>query len=130
MRDTETARLLLCAALRDLRALENMLDTDAFPAEIFGFHAQQTVEKTLKAWLVQLEKEVPRTHNIRHLLLLLEEAGLDLDSTFWDFIELTAFAVQFRYEAYEELEDPFHRPELLDRLRQLTATVEKILATG
>lgn len=49
MPDTEAARLILAVAHRDLQALTNMLDAEAFPAEIFGFHAQQAVEKTLKA---------------------------------------------------------------------------------
>jgi predicted nucleic acid-binding protein len=65
MPDTEGARLIISAARRDLQALENMLDSHSFPSEIFGFHAQQAVEKALKAWLVLLDQECPRTHNIR-----------------------------------------------------------------
>ena len=51
MPDIETAKALLSAADRDLRALCNMTDADRFPLEVFGFHAQQVVEKSLKAWL-------------------------------------------------------------------------------
>ncbi len=51
MRDIETARIVLAAAERDLRALGHMGDTTAFSVEVFGFHAQQAVEKSLKAWL-------------------------------------------------------------------------------
>jgi HEPN domain-containing protein len=51
MSDINTAKLILSAARRDMQALENMFDAKAFPSEIFGFHAQQAVEKALKAWL-------------------------------------------------------------------------------
>lgn len=51
MRNLEAAKVLLEAALRDLRALYGMLDRDTFADEIFGFHVQQTAEKALKAWL-------------------------------------------------------------------------------
>jgi HEPN domain-containing protein len=46
-----TARMLRLAR-RDLRAVQGMLDNrEMFPDEIFGFHAQQAVEKAAKAWL-------------------------------------------------------------------------------
>jgi HEPN domain-containing protein len=38
-------------ATKDLRALQGMLDNKTFADEVFGFHAQQIVEKSLKAWL-------------------------------------------------------------------------------
>ena len=36
------------AARKDLAALSAMHDRDSFPAEIFGFHAQQAPEKALE----------------------------------------------------------------------------------
>ncbi len=44
----ELAHVLLTAAKSDLKALEHMLDTAAFDDRIFGFHAQQAVEKALE----------------------------------------------------------------------------------
>lgn len=126
MPDTKVARLILSAARRDLQALNNMLDDQAFPAEIFGFHAQQTVEKALKAWLALLDQEPPRTHNIRQLVVFLENAGVN-EGYLWDFIELTAFAVQFRYEAYEDLNETLNRPDLLKKVSQLCDQVERLL---
>jgi HEPN domain-containing protein len=49
MSDLDHARLMLNMAGKDLKALQNMLDMNAFANEIFGFHAQQAVEKALKA---------------------------------------------------------------------------------
>jgi hypothetical protein len=43
--DIEHARALLEMAKRDHRALSRMLDPQDFAEEIFGFHAQQVVEK-------------------------------------------------------------------------------------
>ena len=36
---------------KDLAALRGMLDSTLFADEIFVFHAQQAVEKSLKAWI-------------------------------------------------------------------------------
>lgn len=56
--------LLLTMARKDLKALSGMTDADIFAEEIFGFHAQQAIEKALKAWLTWLDVEYPRTHMI------------------------------------------------------------------
>ena len=42
---SDEARQLLAAANKDLRALQGMIDASIFADEIFGFHAQQAVEK-------------------------------------------------------------------------------------
>ena len=42
---------MLAAAKSDLKAVEHMSDPDGFDDRIFGFNAQQAVEKALKAWL-------------------------------------------------------------------------------
>ena len=129
MPDTEAARMLVSAARRDLQALENMLDAQAFPGEIFGFHAQQAAEKTLKAWLILLDQEYPLKHNIRQLVLLLEKAGINIEPL-WKFVELNAFAVQFRYEAYEDLDETLNRPELLGDIRELVSKVQHLLQSS
>ena len=45
MPDIESARGYLAAAGRDAQALAHMHDENAFSLEIFGFHAQQAIEK-------------------------------------------------------------------------------------
>ena len=49
MSDRDQAIDLLRVAERDLRALRSMLDTQAFADQVFGFLAQQALEKSLKA---------------------------------------------------------------------------------
>jgi HEPN domain-containing protein len=118
--------MFLTAAQRDLQALGNMLDAQTFPLEIFGFHAQQTVEKCLKSRLCLAGREIPRTHNIRHLIVLLEEAGIVADDL-WDLVSLTAFAVQFRYEPFDSLEDDLDRAALFARIHGLVARCASLL---
>lgn len=125
MPDHETTRRMLAAAGRDVQALGNMLSSAHFPDEIFGLIAQQAVEKSLKAWLAYRDQEVSRTHNLRLLLVLLLQAG-EAVSREWDFINLTAFAVQFRYEACEPAATSLNRPATLAQITELVNRVADI----
>ena len=49
MQDLDHARLMLQMAQKDLHAIKAMKDPEKFENEIFGFHAQQAIEKALKA---------------------------------------------------------------------------------
>ncbi|MBU0607911.1 MAG: HEPN domain-containing protein [Armatimonadetes bacterium] len=61
-----------------------------------SFHAQQAVEKALKALLLSLDEEPPYIHDIRALLALLRER-MDLPESFEEAADLTAYAVTTRY---------------------------------
>ncbi|MEO5363531.1 MAG: HEPN domain-containing protein [Magnetococcus sp. DMHC-8] len=126
MPDHEGASCLLAAAERDLKAISNMLDAEKFPDEIYGLLAQQSVEKALKAWLTFCDREVPRTHNLRLLLVLLTQAGETVAKE-WRLIDLTAFAVQFRYEAYEFADARLDRQAILEQVDELFQRVKNIL---
>jgi HEPN domain-containing protein len=97
MPDLKTARLMLKMARKDLNALGGMMDADTFAEEVFGFHAQQALEKALKSWLCVLTEEVPRTHDLEQIFGLLGEAGANVPSAFKELMDLTDFAVIFRY---------------------------------
>lgn len=98
---------MLKIARRDLAAAAGMLDGEIFEEVIWGFQLQQTVEKSLKAWLYLLDQDVPFTHNLTLLLQLLQDCGLDV-TAFLPLETYTDFAVQLRYD-----EDP--EPQNLDR---------------
>jgi HEPN domain-containing protein len=66
--------------------------------EIIGFHAQQAVEKWLKAVMAKLGLPQQRTHDIDQLGRLLEEQGVKLPVPRSRLAELTDFAVPLRYE--------------------------------
>lgn len=67
------ARTLHLMAAKDIKALRGMTDGETFDDEIFGFHAQQAVEKSLKAWIAAIGGTFPLTHDLR--LLLFDFAG-------------------------------------------------------
>jgi HEPN domain-containing protein len=127
MSGVEHARQMILLAQRDLRALRGMLDADTFADEIFGFHAQQAVEKTLKAWLSLLGIEYPRIHDLEELLELLEEHAKPVSEPFHRLVNLTDFAVQFRYEIFDAVTGQLDRPEVIRQVTELLEHVERLL---
>ena len=126
MSDPKHARLMLVIAGSDRKAIHHMLDADSFDDGVFGFHAQQAVEKVFKAWLSWRGLAYPRTHDLKVLYRLLEdhrEPGLE---EFIGLVDLTDFAVQFRYDLITELE-PIDRPTVISRVDALFARVEQLL---
>ena len=126
MIDLEEARKLLAAADRDLSALRGMADPSVFADEIAGFHAQQTAEKLLKAWLVLLGESYPYTHSLARLLKLLQEKETASEN-FRELNEYTAYAVQFRYEIFESESVPIDRQKAVERLEALRRQVHQRL---
>lgn len=61
------------------------------------FHAQQAVEKAIKALLIKKGVEFPYVHDIAELLTLLEKTGQKLSKTIREGEKLTRFAVFTRY---------------------------------
>jgi HEPN domain-containing protein len=67
--------------------------------DIVVFHAQQAVEKYLKALLTRHQTEFPKTHVIRRLLLLLQPVEPALADALEDANWLSSFGVDLRYPA-------------------------------
>jgi HEPN domain-containing protein len=88
-----SAETLLLKAAAD----EEILNFDSISDSILGFHAQQAVEKLMKALLTQLNVPYEFTHTLNRLLLLLENHGEFLPSTAITLGDLTDFAVEYRY---------------------------------
>jgi HEPN domain-containing protein len=98
-----------------------MMDPEAFDEEVFGFHAHQAVEKSLKAWIASMGRRYAKTHDIGDLLNTLREAGQDI-TDLRDFVQLNPFAVRFRYES-EGFDDPIDRDDLS---RKVTALIRRV----
>jgi HEPN domain-containing protein len=79
MKETELAHSLLTSAQKDRKAIRNMTDPDLFEDEVFGLHAQQAVEKSLKAWIALLGGQYPFVHDLDALLNTLQKLGADVD---------------------------------------------------
>jgi len=127
MSGVEHAREMVILAQRDLKALQGMLNADTFADEIFGFHAQQAVEKALKAWLSLIGVEYPRTHDLEELLELLEEHAEPILEAFYDLVDLTDFAVQFRYRLFEDDEGRLNRSVMIRQVDNLVVHVETLV---
>ena len=125
MSDLDHARLMLNMAGKDLKALQGMMDVNTFANEIFGFHAQQAVEKALKAWLSLVDVDYPRIHDLEELLALLESSGDTVPERFYALINLTDFAVQFRYTSVEDVDNQLDRAETIRQVTELVEHVEK-----
>lgn len=95
------AERLLRISRRDLRMARRLLDSEVEEAS-WGWAMQQALEKTLKAWLHHLDVKPPHSHDIARLLVLLEQAGVDV-SRLLPLRAFTTFAVQGRYD--DEPED-------------------------
>lgn len=126
MAASDEAQLLLAAARRDWNALQGMFDAEVFADEIFGFHAQQAAEKTLKAWLSLLSIEYPKTHDLTLLLNALQAHGQNV-GRFEGLVEFNPYAVQFRYEAFEELGSSLDRNTVKNQVSDLLLVVEKLV---
>ena len=129
MTDLEQARELLEAARRDLSALRGMGDAEIFADEIFGFHVQQAVEKSFKAWLALLGETYPTTHNLERLLKAL--ATRDPGAVRFD--ELTGYApyaVVLRYADAAPQRGAIDRREALLRVEALFERVRRLMEDG
>ena len=94
---SELAREWLVRAEHDLRVARHLLTMSDPPPESVGFHAQQCVEKALKAYLTFHRVSFERRHDLNYLI----DLCAPLDSGFERFRaqadELTSYAVEFRY---------------------------------
>jgi HEPN domain-containing protein len=127
MKDNEHAHMMLNMARRDLKALEGMKDPEIFVVEIFGFHAQQAVEKALKAWLSAAGAAYPKIHDLEELFALLKDHGATVPAEYLALLDLTDFAIQFRYDSYADCEDEIDRHELILKVTALLNHVETLL---
>jgi len=126
MGDYDQSQALLKIAQQELSALKLFKDLE-IAENIFGFHAQQAVEKTLKAWLSFKGVEYPKVHDLSLLLKLLEEQGEKVEE-FKELIFLNPFAVQFRYEAWEDLKLSMTRERLIEKIENLQKKVMRLFS--
>jgi HEPN domain-containing protein len=94
----DLAALYAKKAGNDATAAREFADNSEVSDEIIGFHAQQAVEKWLKAVMANLGLPQQRTHDIDQLCRLLEKQGIELPAHRSRLAELTDFAVPLRYE--------------------------------
>jgi HEPN domain-containing protein len=89
----------LVHAESDLKLAKLGLNKDILPEQIC-FHAQQTVEKTLKAVLLFYKIDFPFTHDLEELLDTFESAKISVPAHLLDVGILTPYAVETRYPGF------------------------------
>jgi HEPN domain-containing protein len=104
----ELSRVLSRKAEGDAKAMRLLAANLEIDDESVGFHAQQAIEKWIKAVMAWHGLPEERTHDLSLLLEILAAAGIEAPpgSDWLDF--LTVFAVPLRYEELLDI-------ELLDR---------------
>ena len=94
------AELLLRKAAQDEYAIHKLIDDPDAPDEIIGFHAQQAVEKMLKAILALHGIRYRKTHDLVELLDLMRDNSIPFSEHLENVRRLTPYATVFRYDEY------------------------------
>lgn len=93
----DLARELLGLARDDAAAAKALLPIESIADAIIGFHAQQAVEKALKAALAMEGADFPFTHDLGLLAELCEASGIALPNDLQEVDRLSPYGVQIRY---------------------------------
>ncbi len=93
----DRAKALLRKAANDLIAADATLPTEQ-ALDTVCFHAQQAVEKSLKAILAFHDREYPRHHDLAELLDLVKPLAPELVALEDRILRLTPYAVAVRYD--------------------------------
>lgn len=94
---SEEAKQLLAAGERDRTAFRILNRDSEAPNEIVLFHAQQAIEKFIKAVLSTQGIVYRRTHDLLELWNLASKSGLVIPADRQLLVRLAPYAVEFRY---------------------------------
>lgn len=113
----EEALRLMRIARRDQETFGLLLPLEAASLSALGFHAQQAVEKSLKAIVALRNIEMKRTHNLAELVRVLQEEGESVPLSIEEVLVINPFAVEFRYD--DEIIPVISREELKMRMDRI-----------
>jgi hypothetical protein len=116
---SQTQVLLIKAAEDDA-----LLTSTGISESILGFHAQQAVEKFMKALLSALSVQFELTHNLGRLQTALQAAGESLPAPPPPLSEPNDFAVVYRYDLLFQ----FAAPDRADMIETVRLIREHIVA--
>jgi len=115
-------------AKEDIKAAKLLLDFSADLNSIVCFHAQQAVEKALKAFLTKAGIRTGRTHDIGFLLRLCEEQDEEFRNLPTEELSrLSFYAVQIRYPENYYTPSREEAKKAVDIAEELISFVEKKL---
>jgi len=106
---------------QDIKTFEVLIESDEIADSQIGFHAQQAVEKCLKAILTLKEVEFRKTHDLDELLTLFETNSLGMPPHSDDLDELNPYAVALRYDLFDtEILDKEFAKKIVEKVRSWT----------
>jgi len=106
--------------------LEKLGDDPDVPDDVIGFHAQQALEKLLKAALAHAGVAPPRIHHLGKLLSLLVDEGKTPPVSAEEVRMMIPWAVDFRYD--DVLEERLDRDASREAVEKMRAWVDDLLA--
>jgi HEPN domain-containing protein len=121
----EEALLSLRLADRDVKAFEVLSKDPEVHQSVACFHAQQAIEKSLKAVLFAIEIEFGRTHDLVKLAQLARNKGIPVPISDGELRKLNPFAVTFRYDDTDI--DTIPKAEAADLVAATRAWAEEIV---
>ena len=98
------------------------------PTDTVSFHAQQCVEKYIKAFLVALEKPFPRTHDVESLISLMPK-DVRLGLTVEEQRRLTEYATVLRYPGPYEAIPLTEAKQAVKLAQRVQRKIRKLLET-
>ena len=111
----------------DLEIVRLASGSPAITDAVLGFHAQQVVEKGLKAAIAAKRTRPPRTHSLRALANdVRRRYGLGEDPLFGE--DLTEWATSLRYPGAEEPATPLDRRQILRQVESVVTLTKSLVA--
>jgi HEPN domain-containing protein len=107
----DLARVLLARSLDDQTLVRKVGPDTEIADAIVGFHAQQAVEKSIKAVLAAHGVAFMKSHALSYLIGLVEEHDITAPEALAEADVLSPWAIEFRYEG--------EQPPALDRSASL-----------
>ena len=116
------ARSWMSYAKSDLDAAQTLLEKGEFFPRQICFLAQQAGEKSLKAILIFLDLQFPKTHDLDRLRELIPE-GWKVKEKFPELYALSVWAIESRY--------PGHTPDVVEgEARETLLLAESVFETA
>ncbi len=107
-------------------ALAKLTDDPEVPDDLIGFHAQQGLEKLLKAALAHAGVAPPHIHDLGELVARLADVGLSPPVSASEARALVPWAVEFRYD--DVLDERLDRAAARQAVADLREWVDGLLA--
>jgi HEPN domain-containing protein len=124
--NADLAALLARKAGEDAIAVREFAANPEISDGIIGFHAQQAVEKWLKAVMALRGIQQARVHDVGRLLQLLADNGDELPEGTDRLDELTIYAVPLRYDDLLDAE-PLDRDAVIELIAGVQAWAAQAL---